>query len=360
MNDAPEIRQSPGAAFHAAARLWQGIPGIERADNGRLWATWYTGGEGEGPNNHVVLVTSDDDGRTWTEPVLAVVPPSGGRCFDPCLWLDPQKRLWLFWAQCGNRSQWDGRGGVWCIQAPEGGRLNPAWSAPRRLCNGVMMNKPTVLSTGEWLLPAAVWSHVDPRPAELSEERHSNVWSSTDQGSTWTRRGGADVPERTFDEHMVVERRNGSLWMLVRTKRGIGESVSQDRGFTWSAGRPDAMPGPSSRFFIRRLRSGRLLLINHASTTVRSHLSAWLSEDDGATWSRQNLLLDERPGVSYPDGVEGDDNRIHVIYDHNRGDRHSLGKEREILMAVFTEQEILVGRLTNPWSRLRGIVNKVG
>ena len=31
---------------------------------------------------------------------------------------------------------------------------------------------------------------------------------------------------RQFDEHMFIERRDGSLWLLARTKYGIGESVS--------------------------------------------------------------------------------------------------------------------------------------
>ncbi len=33
---------------------------------------------------------------------------------------------------------------------------------------------------------------------------------------------------------MVVERKDGSLWMLLRTSYGIGQSVSADGGATWS------------------------------------------------------------------------------------------------------------------------------
>ena len=42
---------SPGEAYGNATRRFQGIPGIERAANGRLWATWYAGGDGEGPGD---------------------------------------------------------------------------------------------------------------------------------------------------------------------------------------------------------------------------------------------------------------------------------------------------------------------
>jgi hypothetical protein len=33
---------------------------------------------------------------------------------------------------------------------------------------------------------------------------------------------------------MIVELRDGSLWMLARTKAGISESHSADQGRTWS------------------------------------------------------------------------------------------------------------------------------
>jgi predicted neuraminidase len=365
----PRVIVNPGPEYASTARRWQGIPGIERAANGRLWATWYTGGPGEGPGNHVPLVTSADDGRTWSEPVLVVDPGEPCRAYDPCLWHDPLGRLWLFWAQ--SEGYFDGRTGVWAIRANEATAAAPAFGPPRRLCHGVMMNKPTVLSTGEWLLPAAVWRYAKSpvsRP-ELDAERYSNVVVSTDAGATWTRRGGADVPDRAFDEHMIVERRDGSLWMLVRTTKGIGESISRDRGHTWHDARPDALPGPCSRFFVRRLHSGRLLLVNHDMAAARaaaeaaggpvrrSHLTAWLSDDDGATW-RGGLLLDERAGVSYPDGLEADDGRLYVIYDFNRGDQHALGRDREILMAVFTEPDVLAARPVSPHVCLGMLVSR--
>ena len=34
--------------------------------------------------------------------------------------------------------------GVWAITADDSGKEDTAWSKPRRLCNGIMMNKPTV------------------------------------------------------------------------------------------------------------------------------------------------------------------------------------------------------------------------
>jgi predicted neuraminidase len=162
---------------------------------------------------------------------------------------------------------------------------------------------------------------------------------STDHGKNWHVRGGCTVPDevRSFDEHIIVERKDESLWMLVRTKYGIGESVSTDNGQTWSQLLPSGIMHPCARFFIRRLSSGNLLLVKHGPIDVqtdRSQLMAFVSQDDGYSWS-DGLLLDERTGVSYPDGQQVDDGIIYIIYDFNRtADQH-------ILMVSFTENDVI-------------------
>ncbi len=372
MNEAlrpPPLKKGGDPTLAAGRRLWQGIPGIERAANGRLWATWYSGGADEGSQNHVVLATSDDDGVTWSDPVLVVDPPGLVRAFDPCLWHDPLGRMWLFWAQ--SYCWWDGRAGVWSVTTQESGQSHPQWSQPRRLCDGVMMNKPTVLANGVWLLPAAVWERPAHRRADgddadfalhvhdLKEMKGAHAVASKDQGETWTSIGKARVPDRVFDEHMIVERRDGLLWMLVRTSYGIGETFSCDGGKTWSEGRPSRLRNADARFFIRRLLSGNLLLVHHdppgTKTMVpgRTHLTAHLSDDDGRTWIG-GLLLDERADVSYPDGVQAPDGRIYIIYDRSRT------VEKEILMAVFREEDIRAGQLVSADARLRVLVSKAG
>jgi len=352
----PAVYTSPGPEYTAVARLWQGIPGIERTTGGRLYAVWYSGGDGEGPENYVVVIASDDIGISWSEPKVVIDPPREVRAYDPVLWHDPLGRLWLFWAQ--SYGWFDGRSGTWALRCDNPDSDTLSWTEPRRLQNGIMMNKPTVLSTGEWLLPSAVWNR-DPKLPEMDRERFSNVVMSTDKGETWFRIGGADVSDRTFDEHMIIERRDRSLWMLVRTQYGIGESISEDRGKTWSHGKPSMLPGPNARFFIRRLNSGRILLVNHHNfmnselKPQRINLTAFLSDDDGRTW-KGGLLLDGRMNVSYPDGVEAEDGRIFIIYDRSR---HG---EKEILMAVFREIDVLAGEIVSDDARLNVLVNKAG
>ena len=175
---------------------------------------------------------------------LVIDPEGQVRAFDPCLWVDPTGRLWLFWAQA--YYFWDGRGGVWAITTGDADLENPVWSSPRRLADGVMMNKPTSLADGTWLLPAAAWNIPvrggDPEyEFDMGELTGSNVIASSDQGKTWDFAGQARIPGVACDEHIIIERADGSLWMLARTEYGIGESVSLDQGKTWSPGQPSQL-----------------------------------------------------------------------------------------------------------------------
>jgi predicted neuraminidase len=84
---------------------------------------------------------------------------------------------------------------------------------------------------------------------------------------------------------------------------------------------------------------------------TRSHLVARLSNDDGRTW-QGGLTIDERPGVSYPDLVAGPGGTVYVVYDYNRHD------DKQILMAVFAEQDVLDGAWRSAVARRRVVVNQ--
>jgi hypothetical protein len=344
----PQHFATPKTEHAVTNRAFTGIPSMAVAPKGRFWATWYAGvTPGEDVNNYVVLSTSGDGGKTWNE-VLVVDPDAGGpvRSFDPELWVSPHGRLFFFWAQM-EKGRHDVEHGVWCIETSDPDAAQPKWSQPRRVGDGVMMCKPLVLSSGEWVLPISRWREHD---------ESAQMIVSTDAGKTWTRRGGCNVPKdtRQFDEHMFVERKDGSLWLLVRTTYGIGESVSTDRGQTWPELKPSSILHTPSRFFVRRLASGNLLLVKHGpldTRTSRSHLSAFVSKDDGKTWSG-GLLLDERLGVSYPDGQQTPDGLIRIIYDYNRV------SDRNILMATFHEEDVLAGKDVSGSVKLRQLVSK--
>ena len=363
--EAPVINTQPGPEYDDAVRPGNMIIGLDRTPKGRLWAAWV--GNGDSPNGFFMLASSDDGGKSWSKPRVVIDPADGKlesngsqiaytrRALVGNLWTDPLGRLWCFFDQ--SLGYFDGRGGDWSIRCDDPDDAEPVWTKPVRFADGCTLNKPTVLGNGDWLLPVSLWTRDRIGPAILKEAHHeldpirmANVFASTDQGRTWTRRGGVAFPGTDFDEHMIVERKDGSLWMLARTKKGISESISTDKGVTWSEPQPSAIQNVSARFFIRRLASGKLLFVKNGPTDVRlprrSSMTAFLSDDDGKSWGK-GLLLDDRAEVSYPDGFQSPDGTIHILYDWNR---HT---DAEILLAKFTEDDI-----SNQRKVARTLVNK--
>ena len=317
-------------------RAWQGIPAIESAHNGRLWCAFFSGGSKEpDPENFILLTTSQDNGETWSNPASIIAPPGLTRAYDPALWHDPDGRLWLFFNQANLETK---DFSVWAMTTETSHDTKPVWGKPRKVALHVpfafRLNKPTVLTTGEWLLPVT-WSRSAPEGWFAVSQQLQGVAVSTDQGEMWTLRGAVEAPKWAL-ENMIVERTDTTLWMLIRTGSGVlWESVSIDHGQTWSEGTATNIVNPGSRFFVHRLTSGRLLLINTPDPKDRKGLFAYLSESDDGSSFGQGLELDDRGNVSYPDAVQASNGFIFSVHDC---DRYGPG---EILLNVFSEEEIL-------------------
>jgi hypothetical protein len=336
----PKLIPNPGATadYNRAKRTCTGVPSIAVSRGGRLWAAWFSGttpGEiiERCPNAYVVVSTSGDGGKTWNE-VLAIDPDGPGplKAYDPHPWIDPAGKLWVFFTL-----PYPLHKHAWAITAEDGDQASPAWSPPRPVFEGVLLNKPTVLANGDWLFPTyarrpqnmgAVLAHV-----------------SRDKGRTFAVRAQIEASWDLFpSEPIAVERQDGSLWMLVRTAKGIGESVSADGGATWSPLKVPAISHTPSRFFIGRLKSGNLLLVKNlgidedpmsgGKAKQRRELTAFISKDDGKTWSG-GLILDERVGCSYPDAQQTADGIIYFCWDYQRS------REQELWMTTFCEEDVL-------------------
>ncbi|MGZ0654955.1 sialidase family protein [Coraliomargarita sp. W4R53] len=367
----PYLNWNPGAEYDDSARMFQGIPSIASAPNGRLWATWYGGGTGESQANYVLLATSGDDGRSWSSPKLIVNPPF--RASEPAVWTDPSGKLWFMFNFYPIRSSAEDRNAMsaqfedtgaynqfigkynfvgtqlWAMTTDNPDDEDPTWAEPRIIGMEIHnMNKPTVLSDGTWVWPAA--------PVTAARGMMMRPLYSTDEGRSFFYRGAVPMPKnlRNANEYQIIERKDGSLWLLNRVNGGIGESFSYDGGETWTTMELSSIVHTVSRFYITRLQSGKLLLVKHGAIDKdvgRSQLMAFLSEDDGETWTG-GLMIDARPGISYPDGEQGEDGLIRITYDYSR--HHA----KEILMAVFSEQDVAAGKAVSGQAAFRLIVNK--
>jgi hypothetical protein len=353
MDGPPKLISDPLAteAYSRTTRTCTGVPSLTVTPGGRLWVAWYSGTTPGAkietcPNAYVVVSTSRDGGKTWKE-VLAIDPDGPGplKAVDPRPWVDPEGRLWIIWHLTVNGVSYKYQfKRAWAITDDDGETDHPSWSAPRYIADGVMINKPVVLSDGDWLFAAHDRKTVDTGllKAVVSEDR----------GRTFRVRGQVEVSHDLHAiEPMALERKDGPLWMLTRTgnagdletPQGIAESFSADRGITWSQPKPSAIKHTASRFYIGRLQSGNLLLVKHCGIDVdlasvgrkqRRELTAFISKDDGRTWS-SGLLIDERVGCTYPDAQQTADGTIYLTWDFQRS------SEQEILLTTFTEADVL-------------------
>lgn len=352
--------------------------GIEQTPGGRIWNCFVGGGDNEVA--YFVLNWSDDGGKTWTDSKYVIDPhddslPFARRTIVGQLWTDPLGRLWLFYDQ--SVTYYYGSSTNWYSICENPDADKPVWSEPVYLGEGCTLNKPTVMTTGEWVLPVSIWSRktmaystlkqvwTDEQfrssKSELDPFRGAHAYVSVDQGKIWEDRGMIVFPEPTFDEHQFIELADGRWWMTARVgigtnKSGIMQSFSSDRGHTWSE--PEFyQPHISSRHFIRRLASGNLVLVRHGNfdecTSTRTNLTAFISDDEGKTW-KGGLLLDDTYDISYPTGFQAPDGYIYVSYDMQRTRRG------EIYMVKFTEEDVLSGRIVSDEGYLKNLIFKPG
>lgn len=355
-----KINFAPDQKYYQNYKYFAMQASIEMTKKGRLWSCWIAGQDG--PGAYLVATYSDDGGESW-EDIRFVIDPHDSdlplvmNTHIGCFWQDPLGRLWLFYQQ--SFGMWDGEGANFAIVCDDPDAENPVWSEPKYISVGASLKKPIVTSEGEWLLPVSVWErwHMS---APLTDEHHgldgmrgAYVYASTDNGNSWHYRGGVIFADSQFNEHSIVELSDGRIMMYSRCSSAIKKAYSSDGGRTWTA-EEVAFPHVGSLAMIRELPSGNLLLIKHGSnftsaTANRTHLTAFVSKDDGVTWLG-GLLIDERNAVSYPDIAIGADGTIYVQYDYNRT------TNAQILFARFTEEEVIAGEYSQALSGSKKII----
>lgn len=312
--------------------------------------------------NYAMVANSADVGQKWSKPI-AIQGPKGTRIGDPIPWMDPKGRLWVFYSQLTEKTDTTPLLRATCaIRTDAPGSAAPQWSQPFVVAtDGILFGKPIIRTDGAWLAPFFV--NGNPMWADKVAGKETGTLISTDEGATWTWLGGTDVPDDlvNFSEATLAQRKDGSLWQVIRTNVGLYESTSTDGGRTWSALKP--MPGfekgPSTRACMMKLASGAFMLVYHdappnkGGSYGRARLTAWLSDDEGHTWPHK-LLLDERTRVSYPDAKQAPDGRIFITYDLGR---YQAG-EKAVLVSVLREDDLRAGKLISQDAKLKIVANQ--
>lgn len=330
------------------------IPAAVATTKGTLLA--FCEGRKTGPGDHgdidLVLKRSTDNGRTWGR--LQLVHEEGDTAKitigNPAPVVDADTgTVWLLFT----RDNTD----VFVTSSADDGAT---WSKPRKITAGVKRDDWTWYATGpgngiqiqltrgpkrgRLVIPC------DNRVGEgkLAENAFSHVIYSDDHGKTWQL--GGIVPDHGMNECAVVELKDGSLMLNMRSYRGLNRravSISKDGGETWSKATddPTLIEPVCQASLIRRNwpdgnEPGRLLFSNPADKK-RVRMTVRLSEDDGQTWPISRVLH-EGPSaysnlVALPDGQSG------CLYE--RGQKNA---SERISFARFPVEWLRGGDTTSP------------
>jgi hypothetical protein len=287
-------------------------------------------------------IRSTDGGESWSDPgPVFSMPPQGkwaGRGPQPLV--DHNGDLHLMLLDLGPRYQ-----ETWHTKYIAAQRK---WTKLQKIGPSLPQNSPIQLRSGRIVFPIGYqFREQDWRDPLV---RHLTTYHSDDAGITWQRSPSTLVVPASPDhqgvgkgghEPVIVELRDGTVWMLIRTQRGwLYESSSKD-GREWSepvASRFRSSDAPGS---IVRLPSGELVLLWNNSEdptpvdgkwiyTGRDALHGAISSDDGKTWQGfREVYVDpfrnEDPpprgdfGTGYPNAAKSPNGKIVFIAGQNTG-----------------------------------------
>jgi hypothetical protein len=365
-------------------RIFQGCPQVEISEGGRLWATWFGSNvQAERAPYHKdqfsVIATSADGGKTWKE--VFVFDPSellGGSASDPLLWKDPKGNICFI----GQRSlDFQGKEDEFATSAWEFTMLDPehehtVWSAPRLLGNKNMsIMKPLSFPDGTILRSMDDFKFV----GSPDKVRIRFLKEDVDGKTIFVSELPADA-DAVFAEQMPIIRQDGSLFTFYRARKGQKCAESFDGGRTWKLGGYYPMQfSINTKCILKSLPSGRVLLVANdvqmkedngrhiyyytdengkdrelvKHKTARTRMTAYLSDDDGKTFTHKLLLCDDGE-ISYPSATLAKDGSIYIVYDQGRG---RIGQQT-IFLSRITQEDVRAGKLVNGESFLNNIVSR--
>lgn len=174
-------------------------------------------------------------------------------------------------------------------------------------------------------------------PAQFKDKNeipHSTIIYSKDRGKSWTIGTGA---KSETTEAQVVELSDGSLMLNMRDNRGDSPggkngtgarsvAITKDLGKTWTEHPTTrkALPEPVCMASLINHDLGEktvLLFSNPEHRYVRKNMTIKLSWDEGMTWPKKHqLLIDEGRGRGYSCMTSIDERTIGILYEGSQSD----------------------------------------
>lgn len=340
------------------------IPGMIRSQSGALIACFDARYENHldlSADIDVAVVRSEDGGKTWTEPTVAMDagPGKGNGCGDPCILQDKKTgRIWLqalathfdrnpclLRSRTGFEPQDTGQWEM--VYSDDDGKT---WSRHINITREIKHPQWTTIlagpgcgictSQGVLVFPAQIWD-LKARPSCMS-----TICYSEDGGKTW--HYGNGVPHRT-SECQVAELQDGSLMLTCRNETFQGKRViytTRDLGKTWQPHptNTNTLNDPAcqaSLVAVESARYGRVLLYSHPNSKpkLRNHMTIRASLDEGKTWN-EGVVYDARECWGYSCIALIDDETVGIIYEPSHvsetNDYHGMGFLRIPLAEILS------------------------
>lgn len=353
----PLSTQAADALFETALifppeRFHNHSPGIVETPRGNLLACWFHG-RGERKDNSLVILASRrrKGADKWSQPFV-LADNKGLPDQNPTLFIDPQKRLWLFWISSLDNEvrghflkyristdyegegapRWDWQDSL--VAFPKD--LETTWvsAVDRMLAEGRIAKRDIPeLKRKQKLASEKLWHRIGwmPRqpPIMLDEKRmmlglYSDVWDCSlmafteDAGASWEFSKPMILSSPLNVQPALVRKRNGAVVAFMRDEPRVRRAESNDGGMNWTEV-PIDLPCPGSSVAATSLRSGAWLLATN-DADGRHVLRLHLSDDEGKSWkwSRAIEAFEKRQGSGqYPTLIQGANDDIHIVYTHD-------------------------------------------
>jgi len=317
-----EIDNPYGTIAFSSELIFEEIPGavayhcstLTEAANGDLLSVWYGGSYEASDDQKLFMARRRKGRRIWDKPAVLVsnpLQPVG----NSIIFTDGIGRIWVLWGRKeGDRPRRRGSGGPGRIMYRISSDNGYSWSAdkPFGVEFGVKLgwglrNVPTWLSTGEMVLPLSGLKVND-------DLKNLYIMKTADNGRTWE----MSAPYHGGSQPTVIERKDGSLFVMMRHKPIIMQTISKDGGRSWTEAVPSVLPNPNAGIAMTKLKNGHVVLVFNNTDDGRSPLNIARSLDGGRTWEKP-LTLESNPGeYSYPCIIQSSDGHIHISYTFRR------------------------------------------
>jgi sialidase-1 len=276
-------------------------------------------------------MTSHDNGKTWKRIPIFAEPEKFSISYERALICTRAGTVIVGFMNLVERANWKWDPKLhdspkaqlpnYVVRSHDGGQT---WETPQKMHDdwtGAIRDM-IQLRDGSIVFTSQMLRHNPGRHAALT-------YASPDEGRTWIRSNILDLGGMGHHdgaiEATLVQRKDDSLWMLLRTNwRHQWQAVSKNGGRHWHPIGPTSLDASTAPAILERLASGRIIIAwnryhwqgtkdfpkyggDYQSTGTptsnnRQELSIAFSDDDGKTWSEPTVIATVLPDANgrYP------------------------------------------------------------